>query len=120
MQSINELVYNFEIMDADFLDKASSLRRKQYFINLKNAVILHYSASIKPINFKKMHKLTIAYKEFYKYYQMSYLRVNALKLKFIFLVASINRLRRRITGSRIIENQKVFYFFNFMICLKKF
>lgn len=111
-------IYNYWIPNEEYILAVDSIKTK-YSSLLKNAIIYHFGGKAKPSNFNKLFKIPeAAYKEFYKYFQMSYLRINPIKLNFIFILASIKRFRFRMFGTSVIDGKKVFRFFKFRLVLK--
>ncbi|MGV3278045.1 glycosyltransferase family 8 protein [Rickettsiales bacterium LUAb2] len=107
IKNISDL-YNFWLFNQDEYNDKLKAYKVEYIKKLNNAIIYHYGQALKPFKLNKLYKIT-SYKEFYKYYQMSYLKINLVKLQLIFLIASIKRLRRQFSGIKSINGKKVFY-----------
>ena len=113
--------YYFLIFDIDEYNSWNELEQKLYFNDFKKAIIQHFTQKHKPHHLFKLYKLIpFSYYHFYYYHQMSYLRINPIKLNLIFLWAKVKRFRRLLSGTRFEANgKKVFYFLWLEIVVRK-
>lgn len=103
-----EYYYNYMPMWQLDYDNLSSTEKNTYKSRLHNIIIYHYINQT-PHKLSKLYKIT-TYKEFYKYFQMSYLKINPIKLQFIFWLNQLKALRRKTFGTKELSNKnRIFY-----------
>lgn len=117
-----ETLYNFDTLTVDYFNSYLNKEEQQEFLkSLKQAKIFHYINQVKPNRLSRLNKIfPLAYREFYKYYQMSYLRINPIKLQFTFLFANLKRFRCSMFGTKTTQGgKKVFYFLGLEFVVRK-